>query len=29
VAPGDLDHLVEIFDRHDSELLERRPHWTG
>jgi mannose-6-phosphate isomerase-like protein (cupin superfamily) len=28
VAPGDLDHLVEIFDRHDSELLERRPHWT-
>jgi mannose-6-phosphate isomerase-like protein (cupin superfamily) len=28
VAPGDLDHLVEIFDRHDSELLERRPHWS-
>jgi mannose-6-phosphate isomerase-like protein (cupin superfamily) len=28
VVPGDLDHLVEIFDRHDSELLERRPHWS-
>jgi mannose-6-phosphate isomerase-like protein (cupin superfamily) len=28
VAPGDLEHLVEIFDRHDSELLEHRPHWS-
>jgi mannose-6-phosphate isomerase-like protein (cupin superfamily) len=27
VAPGDLDGLIEIFDRHDSELLEHRPHW--
>jgi Cupin domain len=29
VAPGDFDRLVELFDRHDSELLERRPHWIG
>jgi mannose-6-phosphate isomerase-like protein (cupin superfamily) len=28
VAPGDLDALAEIFDRHDSELLERRPQWA-
>ena len=28
VAPGDLDALAELFDRYDSELLERRPHWT-
>jgi mannose-6-phosphate isomerase-like protein (cupin superfamily) len=28
VAPGDLDRLVEIFDRHDSELLEHHPHWS-
>jgi mannose-6-phosphate isomerase-like protein (cupin superfamily) len=28
IAPGDLDGLVEIFDRHDSELLERHPHWA-
>ncbi|MEA2240865.1 MAG: hypothetical protein QOD24_755, partial [Solirubrobacteraceae bacterium] len=28
VAPGDLDHLVEIFERHDSELLEHHPHWS-
>jgi mannose-6-phosphate isomerase-like protein (cupin superfamily) len=29
VAPGDLDGLAEIFERHDSELLERHPHWHG
>jgi quercetin dioxygenase-like cupin family protein len=28
VAPGDLDALAQLFDRYDSELLERRPHWT-
>jgi mannose-6-phosphate isomerase-like protein (cupin superfamily) len=27
VLPGDLDRLAEIFDRYDSELLERHPHW--
>jgi mannose-6-phosphate isomerase-like protein (cupin superfamily) len=27
VAPGDLDGLVEIFARHDSELIERHPYW--
>jgi mannose-6-phosphate isomerase-like protein (cupin superfamily) len=26
VAPGDLDRLAELFDRYDSELLERHPH---
>src|SRR3954449_12798483 len=29
VAPGDLDQLAELFDRYDSEILERQPHWTG
>jgi mannose-6-phosphate isomerase-like protein (cupin superfamily) len=27
IAPGDLDLLAELFERHDSELLERHPHW--
>jgi quercetin dioxygenase-like cupin family protein len=27
VAPGDLDALAELFDRYDTELLERRAHW--
>jgi mannose-6-phosphate isomerase-like protein (cupin superfamily) len=29
VVPGDLDGLAEILERHDSELLERHPHWHG
>jgi mannose-6-phosphate isomerase-like protein (cupin superfamily) len=29
VAPGDLDQLVALFARYDSEILERQPHWTG
>ena len=29
VVPGDLDRLAELFDRYDSELLERHPHWDG
>ena len=28
VAPGDVDALARLFERYDSELLERRPHWT-
>jgi mannose-6-phosphate isomerase-like protein (cupin superfamily) len=27
VPPGDFDQMVELFERHDSELLERHPHW--
>jgi mannose-6-phosphate isomerase-like protein (cupin superfamily) len=27
LPPGDLDRVAELFDRHDSELLERHPHW--
>jgi hypothetical protein len=29
LGPGDLDGLAEILERHDSELLERHPHWDG
>lgn len=29
VGPGELDRLAEILERHDSELLERRPHWAA
>jgi mannose-6-phosphate isomerase-like protein (cupin superfamily) len=29
VVPGDLDRLAELFDRYDSELLERHPHWDA
>src|SRR3954453_21047188 len=25
----DLDRLAALFERYDSELLERRPHWDG
>ena len=25
----DLDRLAELFERYDSELLERRPHWES
>ena len=27
VAPGDIDRLAAILERHDTELLERHPHW--
>jgi mannose-6-phosphate isomerase-like protein (cupin superfamily) len=29
LPPGDLDGVAALFDRHDSVLLERRPHWSG
>jgi mannose-6-phosphate isomerase-like protein (cupin superfamily) len=28
VPRGDLDALAAVLERHDSELLERRPHWA-
>jgi mannose-6-phosphate isomerase-like protein (cupin superfamily) len=28
VPRGDLDALAALLERHDSELLERRPHWA-
>ncbi len=28
VPRGDLDALATLLERHDSELLERRPHWA-
>jgi mannose-6-phosphate isomerase-like protein (cupin superfamily) len=28
IAPGDLDRVAQLFERHDSELLERHPHWA-
>jgi uncharacterized cupin superfamily protein len=27
LAPGDLHGLIELFARHDSELVETHPHW--
>lgn len=27
LRPGELDRFAEILERHDSELLERHPHW--
>jgi mannose-6-phosphate isomerase-like protein (cupin superfamily) len=29
VGPGQLDLMEEIMGRHDSELLERHPHWDA
>jgi hypothetical protein len=29
VAPGDLNALLDLFARHDSELIERHPHWPA
>jgi mannose-6-phosphate isomerase-like protein (cupin superfamily) len=26
---GDLDGLIDLFARHDSELIETRPHWPA
>jgi mannose-6-phosphate isomerase-like protein (cupin superfamily) len=26
---GDLDGLIDLFGRHDSELIETRPHWPA
>jgi Mannose-6-phosphate isomerase len=28
VAPGDIDRLAAQLERHDTELLERHPHWV-
>jgi mannose-6-phosphate isomerase-like protein (cupin superfamily) len=27
LPPGDIDAIAALFERYDSELLERRPHW--
>jgi mannose-6-phosphate isomerase-like protein (cupin superfamily) len=27
LPPGDIDAMAALFERYDSELLERRPHW--
>jgi oxalate decarboxylase/phosphoglucose isomerase-like protein (cupin superfamily) len=29
VRAGELDRMAEIFARHNSELLERHPHWEA
>jgi mannose-6-phosphate isomerase-like protein (cupin superfamily) len=28
IRRGEFDLLAELFERYDSELLERRPHWA-
>ena len=29
IAGGGLDRLEELFERHESELLETHPHWQA